>query len=50
MHGMSPMMAVTQVSPIAAESFPTDIEELYPLNSSQILSEPRSAEKKVQAQ
>ena len=49
MHAMNPMVAVTRVSPIAAEIFPTDIEGLSPpYQSPQILPDSRSAEKKVQ--
>ena len=48
MHAMSPIVAVTQVSPIAAEITPTDIEGLSPLYSPQILPYSHSAEKKVQ--
>lgn len=48
MHAMSPIVAVMQVSPIAAEIFPTDVEGLSPLYSPWILPDSRSAEKKVQ--
>jgi hypothetical protein len=34
MHAMSPMVAVTRLSPIAAEITPTDIEGLFPLYQS----------------
>jgi hypothetical protein len=50
MHAMNPMVAVTRVSPIAAEIFPTDIEGLPPpYQSPQILPCRRSVEKKVQS-
>ena len=48
MHAMSPIVAVTQVSPIAAEIFPTDIKGMSPPYSLQILPDSRSVEKKVQ--
>jgi hypothetical protein len=50
MHAMSPIVAVMQVSPIAAEISPTDIEVMSPpYQSPQILPDSRSAEKKVQS-
>jgi len=49
MHGMSLMVAVTQVFSIAAKIFPTDIEGLSPPYYPQILHDSRSVEKKVQS-
>jgi hypothetical protein len=55
MHAMNPMVAVARVSPIAAEIFPMDNEELSPHSSilldqaSQILPDSRSEDKKVQS-
>jgi hypothetical protein len=49
MQAMSPIVAETQVSPIAAEITPTDIKGLPPPYSPQILTDRRSAEKKVQS-
>jgi len=49
MHGMSLMVAVTQVFPIAAKIFPTEIEGLSSPYSPQILHNSRSVEKKVQS-
>jgi hypothetical protein len=49
MHGMSLMVAVTQVFPIAAKIFPTDIEGLSSPYSPQILPDNRNVEKKVQS-
>jgi hypothetical protein len=50
MHAMNPMVAVTRVSPIAAEIFPKDIKGMSPpYQSPQILPDSRSAEKKVQS-
>jgi hypothetical protein len=49
MYAMSPMVAVTRVSPIAAEILPTDAKGMSPLyQSPQILPDSRGVEKKVQ--